>query len=119
MVDMAANHGEGLVTRKAVRLTPHITRMVAATQHANRKDFWILTRDAVTRDYLAYLLTEKGLDFTPVQSPSRYIPDTVGQLRISADGTRLAVPAYTRVGGTELVECLARFDSRTGLVSSE
>ncbi len=121
VVDMAANNDAGRVVRKAVGFTRNPTRLVTATQHANRKDFWVMTRDVLTREYLAYRLSERGLDTVPVRSPGLYTPDSVGLLRFSADGTRLAAPScHTDTAGRmTIMQCLARFEPSTGRVRDE
>lgn len=120
-VDMSANNGRGQVSQKETPFTPHPTRLVAGTQHANRKDFWVVTREVTSHDYLAYHLSERGLDLIPVRSPGLYTPDTVGMMRFSPDGARLASPAYytDSTGRTVITQCVARFDPATGRVRDE
>lgn len=120
ILDMALNNGRGKVLTKSVRFTPHSTRMVAAARHANKRDFWVLTRDIVTHEYLAYPLTPHGLHFTPVRSASLYQPDSIGSLRFSADDRWLVSTGVTgHPGNWQIAQVLARFDPATGRVSEE
>ena len=119
-LDMALEGGQGRVISKGNLLGRHVNRMVTGVRHANGRDFWVLTRDVPTREYVAYYLGPRGLDTIGVRSPSAFQPDSMGGLKFSPDGRWLASPGFAAGGSSgRLSQVLARFDAATGQVSSE
>ncbi|MCK9618221.1 MAG: hypothetical protein M0R21_10350 [Lentimicrobiaceae bacterium] len=67
---MTLNGGYGAVTTKNVNLIPgaNSTEKVTATKHANGKDIWIITHGWQNNTYYSFLLTQDGLNTSPVVS---------------------------------------------------
>ncbi len=66
IVDMSLENGDGAVIQKNIVFQKLGTEGITAIQHANGKDFWIITQEMNTSNICAYLLTEKGLDLTNI-----------------------------------------------------
>lgn len=117
-VDMNLDGGLGDINaNKNIMITPTTCEKVCAVTHTNGADFWIVTRLENSNIFHSYLLTNAGLDMTPVVSTvgTVYGP-TLGYLRSSPDGTMLA-GAYWTGGVTQTVETYD-FDISTGLISN-
>ncbi len=120
ILDMSLDGGRGQLLTKGNRLGRHVNRLVTAVRHANGRDFWVMTRDVATREYVAYYLGPKGLDTVAVRSGSGYIVDSLGGIKFSPDGRWVTVAGFTQATGTrQLVQTLARFDATTGRVGAE
>lgn len=118
-VDMNLDGGLGDINaNKNIMMTPTTCEKVCAVTHANGADFWIVTRLENSNIFHSYLLTNTGLDMTPVVSTvgTVYGP-TLGYLRSSTDGTMLAGAYWTGGGATQTVE-IYDFDISTGLISN-
>jgi len=126
IVDMALAAGLGSVTVKNAPLyTPTCEKQVAV-RHCNGRDVWIITHHYGTNEFRTYLLTAAGIAANPVVSAIGEIPagnyaSTVGQLKISPDGKKLAMATVTSSipnslgdGGFQLFD----FDAGTGVVSN-
>jgi gliding motility-associated-like protein len=84
VVDMSLNNGLGdiIPSMKNIMLLPRVARMVTAAQHANNRDFWIITHgypssigttpiglpDTYDSTYYAFHLNENGINHNPVLS---------------------------------------------------
>lgn len=91
-VDMSLNNGLGAVGRKNVALAPNISEKIAAIQHSNKRDYWLLTHRQNSNEFLAFLVNTNGIQTTPVSSLTGS-PDSsaVGYLKASLDGKKLAM----------------------------
>ena len=116
VIDMDANAGQGEVISKNNLLYAKSTEKMCATHHANGTDIWIITHEYQSNNFRAYLLTENGINTTPVISStgptiSRKF-NAIGQMKASVDGSRLA---YVNLQtGTAVFD----FDNATGSVSN-
>jgi len=119
IVDMSSSNG--LVTQQAIQLLPTASEKITAVIAGDQESIWVLTfRDDA---FYAYAVTENGVDATPVISPTTYTTDDFnnirGAMKVSPDGTQLAI-AHTifqpDLNGDIL---LYDFDSETGIVSNE
>ncbi|MCO5252622.1 MAG: hypothetical protein M9949_14535 [Candidatus Kapabacteria bacterium] len=115
IVDMAANGGEGAMLSTNVPLLAKASEKLNATLHANKKDIWIVTKGWKNNNIYAYLLTENGIEDTVITSigfEPTHNYHSVGQLKISAQGTKIAI-AYQDVSFFEMY----KFDNKTGVAS--
>jgi hypothetical protein len=121
-VDMNLDGGLGGITsNKNVQLFEPIAEKITAVKHANGQDIWVLTHDKFTNKYLSYLVTNMGVNTTPIvftggsidngsenigviiYSPNR------GQIKASPDGTKIAC-AFSNVNKVDLLD----FNNATG-----
>lgn len=117
VVDMSLDNGRGDVIQKNVLLYAPSTEKIAAVQHANGIDAWIVTKENMGDAFKAYKLTCDGVAPDPVTSHGGvpYGPGNtirVGALKASPDGTMIASARYS--GYWELFS----FDRLTGQLSN-
>jgi gliding motility-associated-like protein len=118
-VDMTLDGGLGDINaNKNIMVTPATCEKVCAVTHTNGADFWVITRLENSNTFHSYLLTNTGLDMTPVVSIVGAVYDpTLGYLRSSPDGSMLAGAYWTGGGTTQTVE-IYDFDISTGIISN-
>src|SRR5690606_3166179 len=119
IVNMDANGGLGAIIQGAKNLPIQfdVSEKLAATRHANGKDYWIITHGLANNKFYATLFTSNG----PVQQVVSSIGasydtltyDPIGQLKISGDGSKITCSTYDQ----KLIE-LFQFDNITGKISS-
>ncbi len=118
-VDMTLNSGNGDVTsNKNILLNTPSCEKITAVKHCNQVDIWVIAHDWNSNQYRAYLVTSSGVSSTPVLSAvgttfSGNIANTLGYLKPSPDGSRLASATYT----ANIFE-IVKFNSLTGVCSS-
>ncbi|RKX18803.1 MAG: hypothetical protein DRP35_08715, partial [Candidatus Zixiibacteriota bacterium] len=118
VVDMTLNGGLGDVTAvKNVMLCSPVTEKVTAINHCNNNDVWVITHLFDSNDFYAYLVTNTGINTTPVISSVGTVhtgsSNAIGYMKASPDGSRIALA----VRYMDLVELLD-FDNNTGVVSN-
>lgn len=117
-VDMSLNGGLGDVTfNKNIEIVSPTCEKVVAITHSNGADFWIVTHLYNSADYHSYLLTDDGLDNTPIvttigEDVGTSISNTIGYLKSSLDGSMVVSAGWT----LDVVE-LFHFDNATGVLS--
>ena len=123
-IDMLIDSGWGGVIpdQLDVLLETDVTDKVTAVKHANGKDIWVITHKDNTNNYLAYLVTENGVNPTPVvSSVGMVISDTPadnngplnGCIKVSPCGRRIAMASK----GLHKVQ-VTDFDTKSGVVSN-
>lgn len=117
IIDLSKENGLGDVTLKGKKILTNTTNKITAVYHKNGKDVWIITNQYDTKNYLAYLLTESGLNETPVVSAVNFEPtnDTFGQMKASPDGAKIAT---TQALSFSVSFSLFDFDNATGKLSN-
>ena len=113
IIDMSLDGGLGDITQKNNRLVTPTTEKLSAAKHCNGKDFWIITHKAGS-DFFAYLLTNNGINTSPVISNVGGVSTTGGQLKISPNGRKMAVANPFQPNSTVLFD----FNNQTGTVSN-
>ena len=117
IVDMSLNDGNGAVTTKNTLIYTPSNEKISIVKHANNLDYWVVTHQWNSNNFMAHLLTSNGLSNNPVISSvgtfvSGSTDNVLGQMKISPDGTKLAIcHNYIQV---ELFD----FDVNTGVVSN-
>lgn len=118
IVDMSRNGGLGKVTsEKNVLIYTPSDEKLSIVKHANNHDYWVVTHGWNNNAFYSYLLTSSGLSATPIRSNVGSVVsgspnDVWGYMKISPDGSRLAICHMTK--NAELMH----FDKTTGLVSN-
>src|SRR5207247_2448421 len=104
IVDMTLNGGNGDVdvANKNKPLIAPTCEKLAAVRHCNGKDIWVVVHQWNTDAFYAYLLTAFGIS-APVITHSGIVhkdvgsgqnAETIGYMKFSPDGKRLAVACY-------------------------
>jgi len=124
IVDMSLNGGLGNVTTKNILLTPPpTTEKLTAIKHCNGVDYWIITHSFNSNSFNVYLLTSAGINATSIVSNTgtiqthvngAYLSETIGYLKASPNGKRLALGIQQNIPILELFD----FDNSTGQISN-
>ena len=119
LIDMSLNQGLGDVvkTEKNVLLQDSVTEKMTAVLHRNGKDIWVIAHGWNNNEFMAYLVTEKGVNKTPIISKSGRIHagpelNTQGYMKSNPDGSNLALA----LENDDIVEVFD-FDNAKGIVS--
>lgn len=116
IIDMNGDNGKGEVLSKNNLLYTKSTEKMCATHHANGKDFWIISHEYNSNNFYAYLLTENGLNPTPIISsigPSISTNlNAIGQMKVDVNGSKIAYVNLRTGAG------LFDFENTTGQVSN-
>jgi gliding motility-associated-like protein len=83
-IDMSLNNGLGGVTQRASHLFGPAAECITAGKHSNNTDFWILTVDFNTREFISIQVTHSGILY-PVRS-NRLIKTNPLAIKLSSDG---------------------------------
>jgi len=121
VVDMSLNGGKGSLVagQKNITLQNNIAERVTAVYHKNCKDIWIISHEKNQDKFVAYLLTDTGINPVPVISNTGSITggsNRYGYLRVSHDSKKIC----STLGGISYLPTveLFDFDNETGFVSS-
>jgi len=117
IIDMKLDGGLGDVVSKNLLIHHPVTTKLAATRHSNGFDVWILSHEWGSSKFLAYQITNTGINKIPVESPIGFVAEgnprnALGYMKFSPDGDRLAACIF----GSASFE-LYNFDNVFGLVS--
>jgi PKD repeat protein len=116
-VNMKLNGGFGRVVKKNTLIQTPVCSSITAISHANQKDFWVVIRGFGNDFIYSYLVTENGVNTSPVISRSGILINlgrhSDGAFKISPDGTKIAATHDQK--DTSFV---ADFDKRTGKVTN-
>lgn len=130
-IDMTLNGGLGGVTstKNIVLADNTLGAKIAAVQHANDIDFWLVSHGLNNSDYYAYRVTENGISNSPVISTIGSIHPfndinfgaLIGAIRISHDAKRIAcvywsVPTNRLSDSQSYIEIMD-FNDASGIVS--
>jgi hypothetical protein len=141
-VDMSAGGGTVLLQTKNTILKDHngvdininyynASQKLTSAKHSNGTDYWVVTQ--IRDKFYSYLVSSNGVSISPFttsqanltiqngQNSSSNILPGIGNLKISPDGTRLAV-AYSRrimTGSNYGAINLGSFNSTTGVIQMD
>ena len=116
IVDMSLDGGLGAITVKNIQLISRTTEKVVAYKIVDTEDYWVVTQRYDSNEYLAYKVSENGVDPVPVVSAVGVFngPGPIRQskqMKISPDGKLLAMSNSWEVQ-------ILDFDENTGQVSN-
>ncbi|WP_052143793.1 T9SS type B sorting domain-containing protein [Wocania ichthyoenteri] len=122
-VNLTLNGGLGGITaNKNINLLTRSTEQITAVVHGNGSDYWVVCHPWDSNKFNSFLITDLGVNLTPVESVTPLMITwppgsdgtnaSVGQLKVSPDGTKLGVVNVTI--GTHVAD----FDNQTGKVSN-
>lgn len=116
-VDMTLEGGKGDVTTvKNVLLATPTCEKITAVKKTDGSGYWILTHSFQNSNFLAFSITNLGINTTPVVSsvglPVNEAVQTVGHLKVSPDGTKIVSCSFKQ--RLELFD----FNAETGIVSN-
>ncbi|WP_350290170.1 T9SS type B sorting domain-containing protein [uncultured Croceitalea sp.] len=118
-VDMSLDGGLGAIVGDYQLLEQNVTEKITAVVQDDLEGFWAVSHRFPGNEFLAYHITAAGIDTNPVISAvgtsiaSTGVRNTLGAVKISPDGKRLAV---ANQGNKEFQ--LFDFDTATGAISN-
>jgi gliding motility-associated-like protein len=114
IIDMNLDNGDGDISTKNIPLINSATEKITAVIGQTCDDFWVITAD--TQHFYTYEVTSSGVNNIPIQSninASLGPLSSRGYLKISPDGTKLAMAA------AESGSFLYDFNTNNGTVTNE
>lgn len=118
-IDMTGDGGLGAVKVKNKKLLPEVSSKVSAVLNSNMKDIWVMAHEWGSDRFVAFAVTESGVDTVGVSSYVGTVhsgePNTnnfAGMMKFSHDGTKLGVAIY----GMGIFE-LFNFDAQLGTLT--
>ena len=119
LVDMTANGGMGDVVNRNNVLIPYATEKITAVQHANGRDFWVLGHEWNSDRFHTWLISDTGLNITPVISEVGTVQQgstvtSIGYMKFAPSGQQLALASYSTANFVEIYD----FDLSSGSVSN-
>jgi hypothetical protein len=117
VVDLTEDKGKGDITIKNIHLENSVCEKLTAVNHANGQDIWVIAHLWKSNKFVAYLVTDKGINKPVYTSIGPYYGDdasnAIGYLKASPDGKRLASVRYFYYGA----ECqVYDFDNKSGKI---
>lgn len=119
-IDMCLDSSRGgiIMTEKNIKLVDTVAEKISVTRHANGVDYWILTHKFYSNEFWALHLTANGITDTVITAIGSYhtgdIGGSMGQLKISGNGQRIAIGAYNSLDILDVFD----FNTSTGVVSN-
>jgi PKD repeat protein len=120
-VDMSLDSGLGAInTNKNILLFSPTTEKITAIKNETSNEYWLVSHKWDSSEFLSYRVSALGIDPNPITSiAGTYVVDTdpggsAGQIKISPDGTKLAVARVGNLAEAQLFD----FDINTGIVSN-
>jgi gliding motility-associated-like protein len=102
-LDLSLNNGLGDITSiKNILLLSSVSEKMISIKHCNNQDFWIITHLFNSNKFYCYLLTETGLNLTPIINEigitpngiQPYTNESIGYMKSSPDGKRIALATF-------------------------
>jgi gliding motility-associated-like protein len=121
-IDMSLDGGLGdvVLATKNTLIQNTLTEKITTVKHANGTDAWVIVHEFNTDAFYVYQVSSAGISASAVISHagSVHVQDTysynsIGQLKVSPDGCKLALAIY-EMGVVELFD----FNNQTGAITS-
>lgn len=115
IVDMTLDNGNGgiLPSAKNILIISENSEKVAGLLAANQTDIWLITYGSSQKRFNTYKITPSGISTTPVVSEFTTASGHYGYMKISPDGTKIAMANFDN--NFHLYD----FDAITGTVSNQ
>jgi len=124
IVDKNLGGGLGAVTIKNIEIVSNsnCTEKITAVKHTNGMDIWVITHGWNNNQFLAFLVTNSGINTTPIISNTGQIHTGInrhraGYLKSSPNGTYLALAVYD-YDLSVMIE-MVKFNTLTGIVTTD
>ena len=123
VVNMTLDGGKGDVEIKNVPVISNVVEKITAVRHCNNRDIWVVSHGSASDIYYSFLVTPAGVNTTPVIShsgvvlpgvvpPSSLDSTSLGYLKASPDGSKIAAAHWT------VNVDISDFNNATGIVSN-
>lgn len=123
VVNILLDGGKGDVVSKNISIVKNVTEKITGVRHCNNKDVWVIAHESASDVFFSFLITEMGVNTTPVISktgivlpgvvpPSTIDSSSLGYLKASPNGKRIALAHWT------VNAEVSDFNNATGKVSN-
>ena len=123
VVNMTLDGGKGDVEVKNVPVITNVVEKITAVRHCNNRDIWVMAHGSASDIYYSFLVSPTGVNTTPVVShsgvvlpgvvpPSPLDSTSLGYLKASPDGSKIAAAHWT------VNVDVSDFNNATGVVSN-
>jgi len=120
-VDMSLDGGLGGITsNKNILLETPTTEKLTAIKSSVSNEYWVVGHKWNSNEFITYKVSETGINTAPAISAvgtiigGSNVFSTIGQIKISPDGTKLAMAREEGFSEAQLFD----FDAATGIVSN-
>jgi hypothetical protein len=120
IVNINLDNGLGAVIQKGILLHTPVAEKIAGIYHANKTDVWVVTHEWNNSNFLAYLITNSGIDTVPVISSIGSVHsgftqngNSNGYMKFSPNGKKIVSIKYE----SSILE-LFDFNDSTGIISN-
>ena len=112
---------DGEVILKNIALVDSVSEKLTGTISCNGKDFWVVVHRQTQNIFYSYRVTASGIDTIPIISTYANVPvdHTAGCMKISPDGTKLAIASYKISEETRPYLAMFNFDNQSGSVDNQ
>ena len=121
IVNMTLDNGLGDLTVINTPLLSPATENIIVIRHCNMQDFWIIVHEQGNDAFYTYPLTSAGIGFpvisnigTPNNNVSGLFMESVGWMKASPDGRRIANVSHNTLNNVEVFD----FDKSNGLINN-
>lgn len=117
LIDMSLQGGEGdvLSGEKNIILMDSTSEKIAATQHQNGIDYWVMVQQCGSNKYQAFLVSESGVDPAPVTSS---LGPNMGETSLCEGQLRFSHRGHLFVNTFSDNIAIYDFDNATGQLSN-
>ncbi len=123
VVNMTLDGGKGDVEVKNLPVISNVVEKITAVRHCNNRDIWVVAHGSASDIYYSFLVSVAGVNTSPVIShagvilpgvvpPSPLDSTSLGYLKASPDGSKIAAAHWT------VNVDVSDFDNATGVVSN-
>lgn len=119
-VDMTLDGGLGAVTgNKNILLANPTTEKITAIESSDGRSIWVISHRWMSNEYIAFLVSDTGVNTTPVVSAVGSMHDgdinnTIGYLKASPNREKIASVVSYDLSETQVFD----FDATTGILSN-
>ncbi|MBK5283986.1 MAG: T9SS type A sorting domain-containing protein [Bacteroidia bacterium] len=124
VIDMTLNGelGDVIPNQKNIQLLDSTTEKLAAVQHCNGRDYWVVFHRWNSDAFYSYLISPSGVSPPVVSNVGTVIQnygstnqsETIGYMKFSPDGKHLAMASFSPMNSAQSFD----FDASTGIISN-
>lgn len=113
VINMNMGNGLGKLVEKNVVISKNVLEKIAAIEHCNGQDYWIITH-GYSNSFYTYLFTDEGFIYDTIKSKVGTQPKAdIGYLKVSPAANKIVMPVNN---GNILAEIFL-FNSRNGKIT--
>ena len=111
-IDMSTDNGLGSIIEKNVVISKNVLEKIAAVEHCNGQDYWIITH-GYSNSFYTYQLTDSGFIFDTIKSKVGTQPMAdIGYLKVSPAANKIVMP----VNRGDILAEVFTFNNRNGRI---